>query len=1085
MESIYRFYLALWLVSALKVSVISDSGSTSSDCEFASLSQFLKAQTGQETQTWIGDTELALDISADVVVDCTTGLLRLNANSRAFSISSLYFYLEDERLRTPRAMRLKGDEGKSMVEAANLLARHFGLEEAVLITDSPLTVRNLSEVFVTLNVGKSIGRTEVKNLISRSVRSSGIKALFVIASSATADLILTALTELQMDEGYAIFLLGNDCQFTFTIYSTGVICVALAGSEAAKTSEEANYWYLLYGLGGKALDKFTVNDLFQGNLVTIGLIDQGTLTISPIVVFPRGLLTPPDTLPIKVKVNRCNWYSEDPAVMFRANDFTFKKLPLSNRKFSIETISLDDCSRIDPSTAYLPCYIASKTFKNTLLQSMVGDPLMLITALEFMKATNLRLPITETLLPLDNLSSTADYPNFTRLNQSISYLGVMTVLLLKYLKFYRILMFATSAYGPTFVDYINFTLAQVNIEQLAPSEIQELDYYNPDPDFFTKAALQISQSEIRPVMAFFFLTSDHIKFIEAIEAAEIGPEDIVIITSSIKTTDLLKNHPDKTDLILKYAPAYLTNDPNFFVGDLGAALEDTFFKLFGTKRSSDCYEYDQVKQTVLAIDFALRRGLNMYDWQEMEFAVRAVRFTGCSGVVTQSEEHNNRKDITMKTTHYQDNEEGVLEDVKVMEVALTGDRNYYPAAHVVWANGGTETPKVYWYTYKDCPFPEEYRQDSPKSSKRSAGIYFSFVGFSVAVALTVYFNHYRRVPMPLLAHPILLGTQDLLILACSFVDIFLLQLVSPGTLVNFVLVGMVSKKTWDRIDLSDGAYFSSSWLLYALLGVWLVATIVSVCRGFKPLSFDIQLFSSVFERSLSFLVFFALLTIFECNEAASRSSDEDFKDSFMDIDCHQYCWTGKHLAYSVASSLVLGAYLVVSIPMSYYLSNTLEGHQFRTSKFYALFRQPFLLAFIALHKSKPALSDAAYSAIFLVVLCLYILLCVKGQVFNIKNLTLWHNALLFAVLILSFTSTMNDLAYPNVVVWALLATALLIVLALICVYKLNRYPKMLLQPEKINIEALLNFAFRFNQMFTRSMLRVKEAANSEEAKTAN
>jgi hypothetical protein len=1022
-------------------------------------------------------------------VDCTRGLLRLHANSKEFSMSALYFYLEDERLATPRAMRLKGDEGRSMVEVANLLARHFGLEEAVMITDSPLTVRNLSEVFVTLNVGKSVGRTEVKHLVSRSVRSSGIKALFVIASSATADLILTALAELQMDEGYAVFLLGNDCQFTFTLYPTGVICVALAGSETAKTPEEANYWYLLYGLGGKALDKFTVNDLIQGNLVTIGLIDQGTLIISPIVVFPRGLLTPPDTLPIKVKVNRINMNSEDPAVTFRGSDFVLAKLPLSNRKFSIEPISLDDCSRIDPNTSFLPCYIASKTFKSTMLLHSSPDIVKLITALEFMRSTKLFLPVLDQESFLDMLSSSALYPNFTRLGQTLTYLFIESLLYTKYLKFDRIQFFASTAYGPTFADFISASFREVNIEVVTPREFQELDYFNPDPNFFEKTAELIVASKIRPCHLILASTSDYVKFFEALDEAAVDPKNVVLLIS-FQVAVLLESHPDKADLILKYTPACLTQNMASFVGDFGQTLKKQFLETFNVNDYKDCYNYDLTKQAVLAIEFALRRGLDMYDWKEMESAVRGVRFEGCSGMVTQSAEHNNRKDVMLDFLHYQENDEGVLQDVKVMSIALTGAQNYYQGAPVAWAGGATETPKVDWYTYKDCPFPEEYKQDSPKSSKRSAGIYFGFCGYAVAVALAAYFLHYRRVQMPELEEPILLGTQDLLIMLSSILEIIFIQIVSPGTLINFVLVGAISQRSLDKIDFSDGVYFQFTFLFYAIVGLWLLSTLLCVAAKFRPYSFDIQLFSSVLERAFSFIIFFFLLTLFDCNKAAARSFDEDIGDSYMDLDCNEYCWTDKHLKYSVASSLVLALYLLVSIPSSYYLSNTLDGHQFKTSQIYALCRQPFLLAFISLHKSKPMLSDIEYSVAFLIVLGAYIALCLRGQVFNVQTLTHWHNTLLGAVLIISTISTLNDLAYRQILLWMPLMFGLMIVLGVFALIRAKKLPKMILHPPKINISMLLNFAFRFNQKFRRSELyrqreeheEVKEDSQNEEAR---
>jgi hypothetical protein len=440
-----------------------------------------------------------------------------------------------------------------------------------------------------------------------------------------------------------------------------------------------------------------------------------------------------------------NWKSEEVNWYYRASNYAFERIFLSNRRFRVVPITIDDCSRIDPVTYYLPCYIASKTVKSAMLFNLIADIPKLITALEFMKATNLRLKMTETSQSLDMFSSVADYPSFTRLSQGYSYYFLETILYQKYLKYTSIHLFLTNIFGTDLVDFVNAYFERVGTTVATPRDQQELDYYNPDPEFFSKAAQQVVEAEIRPIQASFYYMSEHVKFMEALEAAGVGPEDVVILTNSHKISQILAENPENTDLILKYAPSYLTGDPAFFVGDLGADLEQEFFELWQTRRATDCYDYDQVKQAITAFDFAIRRGLNFYDWKDMDFAVRAVRFVGCSGFVTQSTEHNDRKDSTTHISHFQEDEQGVLKDVKVMEVAVTGSQYYYIRADVVWADGGNETPKQSLYTYKDCPFPEEYKQDSPKSSKRSAGIYFGLCGYAVAVAVAAYFLHYRRV----------------------------------------------------------------------------------------------------------------------------------------------------------------------------------------------------------------------------------------------------------------------------------------------------------------------------------------------------
>jgi predicted small integral membrane protein len=101
-------------------------------------------------------------------------------------------------------------------------------------------------------------------------------------------------------------------------------------------------------------------------------------------------------------------------------------------------------------------------------------------------------------------------------------------------------------------------------------------------------------------------------------------------------------------------------------------------------------------------------------------------------------------------------------------------------------------------------------------------------------------------------------------------------------------------------------------------------------------------------------------------------------------------------------------------------------------------------------------------------------------VFNLRNLNLWHNTLLGAVLIISTTSVLNDFAYTQFWLWLPLALALLLVLGGLGILKARKLPKMTIQPPKVNITVLLNFAFRFNQTYpTRVNLYIKVEGKEE------
>jgi hypothetical protein len=127
------------------------------------------------------------------------------------------------------------------------------------------------------------------------------------------------------------------------------------------------------------------------------------------------------------------------------------------------------------------------------------------------------------------------------------------------------------------VDELNASYREVNIEIVTPREFQELDYFNPDPNFFKKAAQLIVASEIRPCEVILVSTSDYVKLFEALDEVEVDPKNLVLFISN-QVDVLLKSHPDKTDLILKYAPACITQKSASFVGDLGQAMKRSSLK---------------------------------------------------------------------------------------------------------------------------------------------------------------------------------------------------------------------------------------------------------------------------------------------------------------------------------------------------------------------------------------------------------------------------------------------------------------------------------------------------------------------------
>jgi hypothetical protein len=78
---------------------------------------------------------------------------------------------------------------------------------------------------------------------------------------------------------------------------------------------------------------------------------------------------------------------------------------------------------------------------------------------------------------------------------------------------------------------------------------------------------------------------------------------------------------------------------------------------------------------------------------------------------------------------------------------------------------------------------------------------------------------------------------------------------------------------------------------------------------------DIRYFGGLLLPSFSNLLFLPIISILFSNFACSRSTGDNFTDSFLDRDCSERCWTGRHLSYTIIAVILLVIYIPVAIVM--------------------------------------------------------------------------------------------------------------------------------------------------------------------------
>jgi hypothetical protein len=326
------------------------------------------------------------------------------------------------------------------------------------------------------------------------------------------------------------------------------------------------------------------------------------------------------------------------------------------------------------------------------------------------------------------------------------------------------------------------------------------------------------------------------------------------------------------------------------------------------------------------------------------------------------------------------------------------------------------------------------------------------------IALSVFLLYFRKVEFDPSKEPILLSTQDRLILLSVLVDAVCIYLINPSLLSLIEEAGLLDE--FKSLDFSDGLYFSYLYLTYSVLILGCLIILLVVLNKYRPFSPDIQMVGVFFVFPLSFVLLFSFMSAFDCSEANSGGGDAGLTDDFMDLDCYTSCWTGRHLIFAVLSMIATGTYVTVSTLYSPSLINSLDGFQFEIRLSYLLVRLPVMITLIAVFKSD--LSFDTSLSLYMIILASFVVFSFKTNVLGLPVLSLLHNAVYLLVLFLSLSHTIALTSHlANWEHWLLIGISVLLVLGVSGLI-FRKLPKCLISPPKIDTVPLFAFAFRRN-----------------------
>ncbi|OMJ80934.1 hypothetical protein SteCoe_18695 [Stentor coeruleus] len=463
-----------------------------------------------------------------------------------------------------------------------------------------------------------------------------------------------------------------------------------------------------------------------------------------------------------------------------------------------------------------------------------------------------------------------------------------------------------------------------------------------------------------------------------------------------------------------------------WIGDYGKEMEQRFIKAFDSFTAFQCTSFDQNMMLLRSISQVVKSGFDYEDSQILIKYIRQEKFVGCSGILSISQDSNDRSNAaSMLQNIILDND--TVKERKVVVFDPSSQTPMQLIDDIIWCDGTKVMPNDYRFSL-NCPFDETKATDSKIGYTVLYIVCFIIALITIVISLIMIKSFFAKNYEEINCKKIITG-QDMIALIIIIIEIFqylslgitptdsssIIETLSEVSGVNFRKFFIVENSAyWNMILIS----IIVAWI-YCLLCLMIILRSKSLIL-FRTSFFTILDYISEYLMpligDLSFMpIISVLMNLYVCTLSISN----DLTKSYNSHDCNTFCWTGKHLSYSAISFITLAIF----IPFSMYLRPF--WHSFQTTlnikpnQKYMIFKSSFQIFVIVLSKTVAYSNRYVFGFLYTGVLLTYSLSFIKFKAFNYGIANLWlavsifmtaYTELLYSISILSEFSGSNVLA---------------------------------------------------------------------------
>lgn len=429
-----------------------------------------------------------------------------------------------------------------------------------------------------------------------------------------------------------------------------------------------------------------------------------------------------------------------------------------------------------------------------------------------------------------------------------------------------------------------------------------------------------------------------------------------------------------------------------WVGEYGEKIKESYLKNYESAWMPSFY-IDTVLTLVATMESLLAQGKCFENKTEFMSEHRKTRLLGASGYISFEYSSNNRNLVYFNLYNfYQDNDTNEWHGEAVGLISPLSTIYYSVLREPVWPGG--VFPLDIKRNYLNCPFKESDIIKSSKGTIAKITILSLLFTFSAVIGTFLVIQKSKETIAPLTTK-VLAYFNDYLVFLFIFVEA--LQLLSLGpdfSDFNSFISGLANLSSLNstKSDFFRGSdYWKFYYIVLCLVFLCYFLQVISRYKGalrLKCVKGELEYIKKLFALvTSSFLVIPVIETtsIFVCDYATSP----ELPKSYLNSDCSTNCWQGVHIFQAIAGGSVLLTFFPTCTLLKFNWQSENPEINIKSSLLYTLIKNLLHGLLIILEKILYDSNNLSYTIIFLIGVLIKLFFVVLMKPFNFDRANYW------------------------------------------------------------------------------------------------